>query len=573
MKFTAKRSVSILLALILCLNLLGGLSLTADASAYIPNWGSRGTTATYLSQNAKDFYADNQVTYGSLAALSGGTATTAYSSELYRALQDLMVSNQSYVTSYNDTRPLFCYTDCQNGDYTSSGAISSFYSGKAIGPAWDGGSTWNREHTWPNSKGDASGDGENDIMMLRPTASSENSSRGNKAYGESSGFYNPNSESGGKYDLRGDVVRIMLYVYVRWGNTNLWGADGVLENLELAMRWMEADPVDTWELGRNDAVESITGTRNVFVDYPELAFLLFSEEIPSNMMTPSGSTLCSHPSLESVDVIPATCTAEGREAGIRCTECGTYTEGGEIIPKLEHTYVNGFCSCGAKEPAKYERLTQLKTGDVVAIVAPAYNMALSTQKVSLYYNLGVDISAGFDGLTEAELFVVTVNGDGSYSFANADGTTLAMAEDFASLTENGVNDSWTLTAVTGSDGLFYVQNVGRGNYLEWYSSRKNWSTYNPSNLDDQFEIAFYAEAVPTDPPAPPVEIPYNARIDLNQDGKISDGDVEYLLWYLLFPEMYIVETDVDLNSDGNIDDKDVEYLLWHILFPDMYPVN
>jgi hypothetical protein len=205
-----------------------------------------------------------------------------------------MADAHTYQTSYDATRSLYKYTDSvANG--SNGGKISSFYSGVWIGPSWDSGSTWNREHVWPNSKG-LGGKDENDIMMLRPTASSENFSRGNKAYGESSGYYNPNSESDGSYDLRGDVARVFLYVYVRWGNVNgngeyaTWGTRGVMESLDVLLSWMEEDPVDTWELGRNDSVESITGTRNVFVDYPELAFLLFGEDIPANMSTPSGGT-------------------------------------------------------------------------------------------------------------------------------------------------------------------------------------------------------------------------------------------------------------------------------------------
>ena len=573
MKPVVKRSFSILLALILCLNLLSGLSLHADAADYIANWGTRGTTATFLSQEAKDFYADNGVTYEQLAALPGGTQSSAPSSALYAELQRIMVSSQHYITSYDATRDLFKYTDCQNGDYTSSGAISSFYSGKGIGPAWDSGSTWNREHTWPNSKGDASGQGENDIMMLRPTASSENSSRGNKAYGLSSGFYDPNSASGGKYNLHGDVARILLFVYVRWGNDErMWGSDGVIESLPILLDWIEEDPVDTWELGRNDSVESITGTRNVFVDYPELAFLLFSEDVPANMVTPSGSTLCSHPSVESVDRIPATCTSIGHEAGTRCTACGTYTQGGAIIPMLEHTYVNGYCSCGAAEPVMFERLSQLKTGDVVAIVAPAYGKALSTQKVATYYNKGVDVSESFDNITATELFVVTVNSDGSYTFETESGSRLALAEDYSSLNEQGVNDRWTLTVVPGSDGLFYVRNVARGNYLEWYNSKNNWSTYTPNSLDNQFEIAFYTRPAEPNPPAPPTppDIPVNPPTgipgDLNGDSSVDDLDVELLLWYYLFDGAFQVNGDVDFNKDGSVDDLDVEILLWHYLF-------
>ena len=151
-----------------------------------------------------------------------------------------MASAHTHITDYGETRPLYQYTDCEK----SGGAISAFYSGKAVGPAWDGGQTWNREHTWPNSKG-MNGDDENDIMMLRPASSSVNSSRGNKAYGQSSGYYNPNQASNGALDLRGDVARIFLYVYVRWGNINsAWGSGGVMESVEVLLAWMEADPVD-----------------------------------------------------------------------------------------------------------------------------------------------------------------------------------------------------------------------------------------------------------------------------------------------------------------------------------------
>ena len=299
----AKRGLSLLMALVMCISLLSGLVFTSSAATVnyqtgnaegfqnvIKNWGQRGTNATFLSPNAIEFYEDNNTSYSELSQLSGSSDIDAVtSSALYQELADLMADNHSTITSYADTRDLYRFTDCQNSNNSS---ISSFYSGVAIGPDWDGGSTWNREHTWPNSKG-LNGDDENDIMMLRPTASSENSARGNKAYGESSGYYDPDALSGGTYHLRGDVARTMLYVYVRWGNTSLWGTDGVIENKQILLKWMEEDPVDTWELGRNDSVESITGTRNVFVDYPELVFILFGEEIPTDMVTPSGEAFLS----------------------------------------------------------------------------------------------------------------------------------------------------------------------------------------------------------------------------------------------------------------------------------------
>lgn len=292
MKFIAKRSLAWLMTLAMCVTLFCAVWTPAQAATvdyvysgkYVYNWGTRGTVATFLSPMAESWYEKNQTSYEELSVLAGSsTASSVPSSALYRELKEIMKSNHTYETSYSATKNLFRYTDCQN----SGGPISSFYSGRSIGPDWD--NTWNREHTWPNSKGDASGNGENDIIMLRPTSTSENSSRGNTAYGQSNGYYHPNSESDGKYDLRGDVARIVLFVYCRWGNTAMmWGKDGVIESMAVLLEWVEEDPVDTWELGRNDAAQSITGTRNIFVDYPELIFALFGQDVPDGYDTPSG---------------------------------------------------------------------------------------------------------------------------------------------------------------------------------------------------------------------------------------------------------------------------------------------
>ena len=359
MKRNCNRILSLLLMLTLVLGLLSGITAPAEAATvnyvyngkYIYNWGHRGTTATFLSPNAEKFYQDNQITYESLSALAGASSVTGVpTSDLYKALKQLMASNHTHITSYGETRDLYRYTDCQDSA-TVTKTISSFYSGIAIGPVWDGGSTWNREHTWPNSKGD--GDGENDIMMLRPTSVSENSSRGNAAYGESGSYYDPNEVSGGALNLHGDVARIVLYVYVRWGNTSrMWGTGGVIQNLDVLLKWMEEDPVDTWELGRNDSVEAITGTRNVFVDYPELAFLMFAREVPKSMTTPSGKAAsgtgntgsntppaaCQHKNTTTIAATNPSCTENGYTQGVYCKDCKKYISGHASVSATGHSY-------------------------------------------------------------------------------------------------------------------------------------------------------------------------------------------------------------------------------------------
>ena len=280
MKTILKKSSAIFLSIIL---IVAMAIVPANAASYVANWGKRGVKCTSLTSYANSYYVGSY-SIATLAAKTGGTGRSdAPSSALYSALKSMMTSKHSYKNTYADNKTMLRYTDCENGNTST---ISSFYSGRSISGSWDG--TWNREHTWPNSKG-LGGKDEDDIMMIRPTWTQENSSRGNTAYGKSSGYYNPNGESGGALDLRGDVARICLYVYTRWGNTQyMWGKSGVMESLDVLIEWMTADPVDTWEMGKNDAVQSITGVRNVYVDYPELAFKLFGYQVPSGYSSPSG---------------------------------------------------------------------------------------------------------------------------------------------------------------------------------------------------------------------------------------------------------------------------------------------
>ena len=488
-----KRGLALLLVMIISIAFFPVFKLDASAAGtssevsyvydgkYIYNWGTRGEDATFLSPNAEDFYAGSNA-YDVLSTYAGGTSTsTAPSSALYKALKNVMVSAQTYQTSYSATKDLFKYTDCQN----NGGKISSFYSGNQIGPSWDGG--WNREHTWPNSKG-LGGNDENDIMMLRPTSVSENSSRGNTAYGQSSGYYNPNSESGGKYDLRGDVARIFLYVYVRWGNTSYaWGKSGVMESVDVLLQWMEEDPVDTWELGRNDSVESITGTRNVFVDYPEFAFLLFGEEIPADMTTPSGgasSSKCDHNNFGSGVVIAATCTNGGYTIfTCQTSGCG-YSYKTNVTSAKGHSYVSGTCSvCGEAEPVKPTYATEITVGK-------AYKLGIfSTDKNAEYYFTGA--MSGYYGATDTDytkgvdVYAETTSGGYRLYFMNG------SQKQYINLVFTGThyNFTYSTTATSvytwdSSRHSFYTTVNGEICYIGTYGSYVTMSVLRSSMISD-----------------------------------------------------------------------------------------
>jgi len=61
--------------------------------------------------------------------------------------------------------------------------------------------------------------------------------------------------------------------------------------------------------------------------------------------------------------------------------------------------------------------------------------------------------------------------------------------------------------------------------------------------------------------------------DFTGDEIITNRDVEYLLWNILFPSEFPVEGPADFDADGKVTNKDAEYLLWHILFPTDYPLT
>jgi len=47
------------------------------------------------------------------------------------------------------------------------------------------------------------------------------------------------------------------------------------ENLSVLLRWHILDPVDEWEVERNESIYQIQGNRNPFIDHPEWVALIW----------------------------------------------------------------------------------------------------------------------------------------------------------------------------------------------------------------------------------------------------------------------------------------------------------
>lgn len=147
---------------------------------------------------------------------------------------------------------------------------------------------WNREHVYSQSLGTPalsdSGPG-SDVHHLRPADAQRNSSRNNRKFTDGSGNSGIQS-NGGWYpgdEWKGDVARMMMYMYVRYDDRCLMSNVGIGDNsatpddmIDLFLKWNVEDPVSDFEKQRNTyhedtANQNAQGNRNPFIDNPILA--------------------------------------------------------------------------------------------------------------------------------------------------------------------------------------------------------------------------------------------------------------------------------------------------------------
>ncbi|MDO4565339.1 MAG: endonuclease [Clostridia bacterium] len=302
MKYRTK-IVSTALAVLMLFSAVCAVFANQSVAASDYNWGTRHETAAVLSDQAKAYY-DGEYSYETLSSQPADQLV----STLYTLMSETMTNSVSYssLTSY------WPYTDASNGQ---AGTLL-FYSDTIS-------SSFNREHVWPKSRASFhESKGGSDLHHLRPTNSTINSTRSNYSFGNVQGVISDykTASYGGKTvlyysssndlvevndNIKGDVARILLYVHIRWQQPNLFetvanppqesgdsgGNNGkkVIESLDTLLEWMLEDPVDTWEMARNDMTEDIQGNRNAFIDYPELAWLIFDLDVPDGYQTPSGN--------------------------------------------------------------------------------------------------------------------------------------------------------------------------------------------------------------------------------------------------------------------------------------------
>lgn len=149
----------------------------------------------------------------------------------------------------------------------------------------------------------------------------------------------------------------------------------------------------------------------------------------------------------------------------------------------------------------------LTDGMKVVIYNPKHMKALSSQPAApgSYYQKGIDVVLAdgvLSGFADTEVWTVVANDDGTFSF-QMNGQNLGMDTGYASMGLGKVNDDWTVIDL--GDGLYLIKNVKRGNYMEWYASKNNWSTYGSSSAatDPLFQLAFFEVKETVEEPTEP----------------------------------------------------------------------
>ena len=161
--------------------------------------------------------------------------------------------------------------------------------------------TWNREHVFPRSRGgyysigdddiadginvywntnaDSLRHGNSDAHHLRAADGPENSSRGNKFYGQDE-YIGPENTQG---SFKGDVARSIFYMAIRYNGLSVVdgypdGNVGEFGDLATLLEWHENDPPDDFEMNRNNVVYTWQKNRNPFIDQPELVDYIWGDQ-------------------------------------------------------------------------------------------------------------------------------------------------------------------------------------------------------------------------------------------------------------------------------------------------------
>jgi outer membrane protein assembly factor BamB len=368
--------------------------------------------------------------------------------------------------SYDSARSNLQITDA---DPNNPGHMLSVYDRTSINvaainpggsiPGWDGGVTWNREHTWPQSRGivnTSSPDG-SDLFELRPASSSQNGSRGNNNYGgafgartSTGGLFGNLTDNGHTVWYPGDadagmIAREEFYLAVRYDGTETNTLDLELANgapaatttppqlgdLSRMIEWNYAAPPDDFERRRNQIIYSnYQHSRDPFTDHPEWVWSIFVNQTNDSQIAISGAPVgADGSSTKNVDL--------GR------VFVGASVPGGQSVT-LNKGGLNG----------TYYQMTT--AGEATSTLSDHFNAFRSSQTDSTSFNVGLNTNTATAGLRSGSVTVdnldITTGGGAGHGANDANDTVNVSLTvlDHATPSFDGASAVGSLTCDFGS---------------------------------------------------------------------------------------------------------------------------
>jgi endonuclease I len=244
--------------------------------------------------------------YGSASGLSGGELKTA----LYHIVKNHTVVSGTAIWNHfgnTDAKANGKVWDMYSDNPYGSPPYEYIFISDQCGNPSNEGDCYNREHSFPQSWYADASPMSTDLHHIYPTDGFVNGMRANYPFGDvnntswtsMNGSKRGSNSDPGYNDIvfepidayKGDFARTHFYMATRYENliagwkTNSPQANGVLDGnsypafktwyVELLVSWHLSDPVSAKEIARNNAVYTIQGNRNPFIDEPAYVQLVW----------------------------------------------------------------------------------------------------------------------------------------------------------------------------------------------------------------------------------------------------------------------------------------------------------
>ena len=446
-----------------------------------------------------------------------------------KALEHLVLPKDWYEYSSTGSNTLSYILQRADEDPTNTDNMIYLYTRDSVRK--NAASSWNREHCWPQSlSNDCWGQGHAgaDLLHIRPTYNSTNSTRSNDKYGD---VDMPNcnvtydgllfgKHYGGVFEpldsVKGDVARIIMYVYVTYRdfyasqNKTIPEITKTFTSYDTLLKWHTMDKPDVMEGHRNDVAQaSKQGNRNPFVDRPDYAWKVFGDKV-------------------SADVLEA-----AKEE---------YPEGGKTIDPGDIVSVTGV----SVDPTSLS----VKVGEtkkVTATVEPSN----ATKKTVIWTSSNPDVAVvdfgNVKGIKEGSAVITATTKDGGFQAS----CTVSVSSTFFGTLENPltVDQARDLLDLVAKDGgntpemMYVTGKVASFTYSEQYNNYQIYLYNNAETSNNAFQ--FYACVLGTYSAS---DLLAGKTIIAHGYGKIHNGTTYELYHFKSGPTTYIYPT-VDYLGD------------------------